>query len=190
MLDRRYAEALLDQPDFRVLGRRLRPFSLYHYFGLELIQSPFLYGETGATAIDLELASRVCSAGYRDLSRSLNRDGLWQQLRWLFILRTCDFNREAEIFSRYLHAHLALPQFWKKETSQSSAIPLPLSLAASLLRHTNLDEEAVWMMPFARAYWYVTAFTVQDGLSPDLVTPEEESIFETVPPTGGSDGGN
>lgn len=180
MLDRRFAESFLDQPTFHVLGRRLRPFSLYHYFGLELIESPFLAADP-ATPIDLELASRICACRYGDIRASLFKNSFLRQLRWIVRLRYSNWDSEAATFAAYLHAHLALPEFWKKEETKHSPFPLSLSLAASLLRHSHLSEREVWMMPFARAYWYVTAFTMQDGLAPDLVSPEEESLLDQAP---------
>jgi hypothetical protein len=79
LFDERYAEGMLHEPrGHRVLGKRLRPYSLWHRLQLEYTQSKVLLG--GAKMWDLWCAVQICRTEYPVRAGWDARWGMWNGL--------------------------------------------------------------------------------------------------------------
>lgn len=179
-LDKLFAESIVNRDDHIVLGRRLRPLSLWHATLLELIDSPLWHGKSGVTMTDLRLAACICTGSWPQYKIPAG----WGMIWWSFC--TCKMNlaREAAKFSAYIRDFHAPPMLWEKETEKSKGptlcpLPAPLDVAAWLIRH-GLGEERSWTMPIGLAHWYYVAFAKHRGAEIDLVSPGELEAIEQV----------
>lgn len=177
--DDRFLEAFLNRPH-RVLGRNLRPFSLWHNLLLESIQSPFLTGR-GVTAVQLWQAVRVCSSrwtgeGYRP---NLNPP---TRLRWLWEVGRYGLRRECEAFADYLRDFDSSPKFMQSEENKVSNerdIDDNLELACHL-ESQGYTPADVWNMPLGMAKWRSAVAVKCKGGDIHILTPLHEAHMEKL----------
>lgn len=179
-LDKLFAESIVNRDDHRVLGRRLRPLSLWHATLLELIESPLWHGKSGVSMTDLRLAVAICAGQWP----RYEIPGGWRLFWWRLRTRKSSLAVEAAKFSAYIRDFHAPPMLWQKDEPQKPkplpcALPQPLDVAAWLIRH-GLGEERAWTMPIGLAHWYYVALAKQRGADVDLVSPGEQAAIEQV----------
>lgn len=180
-MNRHYAESFLNRDDHVVLGRRLRPLSLWHMFNLEVARSPYFIGGTFPTARDLRLAVRVCRTPYPHLPDLSGRSFFWDWCRAF----GCQFLLETVKFRAYLDDFNSLPQLWQDEARKSTGrertgLPWSLAIVSGVCGATGWDEAKVWNMPIGQAYWYHVAFAMHAGGSVDLCSEGELKAIEAV----------
>jgi hypothetical protein len=110
VFDERFAEAFFHKREYRVMGRRLLPFSYWHKVQLEYQQSRILLGMP--TLWDYWVASRVCSTQYPENVRFQTRYSNWWYLAWHLCYGWRGLVREAEAFSAYLEEYASPPKLW------------------------------------------------------------------------------
>jgi hypothetical protein len=180
-VDERFLQSWFVRRDWRVLGRRLQPFSLAHRLTLEAIGSPLCRGNELFTFTDLALAVCVCASP--DPFRRIPAPSWADRVRfWHSTFRPAWFRSEAEAFIAYLDEHTSGPKFWEREEdgARTDSTPWPLVVATTLIRRTSLREREVWAMPLGRALWYHAAVAKLDGARLDILTTEEEAMLERL----------
>lgn len=160
-------------------GSRLRPFSLAHRIALAAIDSPFLEASRPITPADLLLALRVCSS--REPLAPLPRPSVRDRFRfWRWVLNRQAFTNACAHFLAYLDEHAEGPKIIQGEgPGDSSDIPWPLAIAATLIRN-GVPEERAFSMPEGRAVWLYVAFLKMEGAKIPIWTPEHDQAAELL----------
>jgi hypothetical protein len=165
----------------RVLGRKLKPFSLAHRLVLEAIDSPFCYEDRPFSFADLAIAIRICASS--DPFAPIDPPTWMDRFRfWRAAFDPAYFRQCSQQFVDYLEDHSSSPKFWNRVDDElhREAIPWLLHVAASILRQTSLSEAEVWAMPLGRALWYATALAKQDGCDLDVLTTQDEELLDSI----------
>jgi hypothetical protein len=179
VVDELFAEAWVNS-SHRVLGFKLLPFCLWHRFQLEMLESPFLGGQS-VTIIDLERAVQACRLTYPEVIKA--KINMWS-LRWRMAGRS--FEQEVEKFFVYVKDYLSAPQFIppvrKKYDAPSTNHPPPENLVifGAVVNLTGWSAEKIWMMPIGQAYWYAASYWYQAGSELDFLTPEHLVLKERI----------
>lgn len=183
MLDESFAEAWVNSTH-RVLGLKLLPFSLWHRFQLELIDSPILK-EGAIKTVDLpfvlEHAIHACRVTYPDTVAA--KIGL-VSMRWRLAGR--NINEEMRKFGAYLSDHFAIPKFLppikKRYLPDTVNHPPPenMQIFSAVATMTGWPAEEIWMMPIGQAYWYAAGHWYQSGQELDFLTPEHLVLQERI----------
>jgi len=178
-LDLKFAESVLNL-NHRVLGKRLKPFSLWHALLLEAIGSPIWLGKGSLTIPDLLAAVAVCSNEWPVFNLKAG---------FMTVLRSsCISSNRLQVEGKKLVAYFndynAVPMLWTDDKKESKdkpkcALPLSLDLVAWLVRH-GFGESRSWNMPIGLAHWYYIACARQRGGEIDLVSPEEQLVIDKV----------
>jgi len=174
--------------DHKVLGVVLKPYSIWHYFLLNAIDSPLLKGQ-GIQCEDLAIACQIFKTSFPeqpDLKFSLRK---WF-LVWRLKSNAKLMKKSVESFTDYIKANSQIPKFWKDSTikGRESEITCPTSLSAvSSLMAMGWTEKEAWNTTFARCRWYEGAHHERtnpnlnfyyDGQNDDLVDFSEMSDDE------------
>src|SRR3954467_10158855 len=118
-----YFRAAIPEP-FRILGLKLKPFSLGHYFTLKRFDSAFVADETRkATREELIFAVLVCSMDHRDFLEFIERPRAVEKecKRWGKKCGIFDFPSKLELFKGYLAEGTKQPAFWIEENDNEQS---------------------------------------------------------------------
>lgn len=181
--DPHFREAFENVPH-TVLGKRLEPYSIWHRYCLEMLDSPVLTGDPidkihllGAVIV---CRSRFDGTGYVPTfpkARGLLRR-MWIGLR----LGRYNLRKEVEKFSDYLLDFHSPPKLWPDEDAPQnvtfSEIDPLLDLVAHLVSKGIAPADA-WNMPLGMANWYSVVFLKLDGRQGvDVWTPHDQVAYE------------
>lgn len=173
-VERTFSEAFINAPHV-VLGRRLRPFSLWHLFLLQTLDSPYLTGGTRAVEpFDLKTAVGVCSLRFDETKvRRPWGPGVWWSCR-----SQSRFSEESNKLISFIGDYLQRPDFnvitpdnAKTQTPRGQP-PDVLQIAWDLMSGMGCSERYAWEMPLGKAYWY-QSMHIKDKHDTDFMTPEE-----------------
>jgi hypothetical protein len=179
VLDERFAESWVNSTH-RVLGLKLRPFSLWHRFQLEILESPILLGKQ-IEPFDLERACRCCQLRYPQTVSS--KTNMWS-LRWRLAGR--DFDLECKKFGAYLDDFFAPPKFLpsiRQAVHQPEVFhppPEEIRIISAVIDLTKWPENKIWDMPIGQTYWYAAGQWYQDGRELDFLTPEHLVLRDRI----------
>jgi len=159
----------------KLLGRFVSPFCLLHRVQLEAAESPFVQPGKEVRPIDLLVAVKICSGERLDKMT-------WKD-SWHIAKMTGNrdyFAEQIDRFSEFVLVH-AWPKFWEKKAkaSESSGIPWPLTVVASLISN-GIPEERAWMMPECQAIWLNSAFAISKGAELKVLTTEDEDLIKEL----------
>lgn len=178
LFDERFVEAFA-HTRHRVLGFRLRPFSLWHEFNLQLIDSPFLTGEP-IHLKDLIAAVRICRSQYRSggctPGLGIPRD-LRRRLKWWLRLWRCNLRMEVARFENYLRDYASPPKLWPNQHLDAKGgegdrdFDELLEAVGLIWKETGCGEEYGWNMPKGAVHWYVSMFLKFAGEDVQIWTP-------------------
>lgn len=172
----------------RVMGRRLRKFTIYHRFWLEAMRSPLVMGGE-VSMVDLELASRVCASGYGDVEGVIERGvgGWWSLAGWWFALRCffLDPVREAAGWRGYLEDHVCGPNTHHGvEASRDGRVyedfPGVMDQVCAVIRATGWEPEVVWSLGPGEAEWYMAGVYRLRGVDMKVKTEHDEEFEEEL----------
>lgn len=170
MLDEFFAECWVNSTHW-VLGKKLRPFSLWHRFQLLILDSPFIKGEV-PEPLQLEQAVRACRLEYPN---TINAKVNGLSFRWRLAGR--NFVQECLAFDAYMRDYYSPPKFLppvaryhQKEVLHPP--PEEIRIISAILTMTGWDEKKIWDMPIGQAYWYASGHWYQSGQELDFLTPE------------------
>jgi hypothetical protein len=175
-LEEKFAEAFIDATH-TVLGRKLRPFCLWHLFLLQTLNSPYLSAGK-VTPFDLKKGVAICSTRFRE-HELRNPRGL---RAWWQCSSTARFEIQSNRFLEYISDHLQRPDF-SIITSETTKAQVPrgqppevLQVVCDVIDFTKWPERYIWQMPIGAAYWYQAMF-LKSKHDTDFLTPEER-IFQ------------
>ena len=148
-MDAALAESLIHcRRPHRVLGRRLRPFCLWHSFLLEWADSPLSGAESpigGYTA--LAVAARICERG-KEPYRAPRGVALWghRLLARVYARQPRALAAQYDAWRAYRADYVAPPRFWRSARSRPAKTPWQLFLVCRLMRGGLAVREA-WELP-------------------------------------------
>jgi hypothetical protein len=187
-VDDSFAEAVVHSRAHRVLGFKLKPFSLWHAANLDFVESPFAGHKKPIDFGALLVAARICQLRFPDVLRKQHRLHLldWWRLRKY---RAFKFTKNkklvlpllAEInkFSAYLRDYASRPEYMSTEDSVPVKCPWYLFETAMLKRYNPAFTWAqCWDFPVGEAGWCNAAMHEAHGMKIELVTPEYRKAFK------------
>ena len=169
-----------------VMGRKLGKFTLYQRFWLEAMRSPTVVGGE-ITAIDLELASRVCSAPYGKVHELVESGvGSWFNLSgWWFALRCFFLNveRQAGLWHAYVEDYVCAPTTHggddsvKSDDGKSYAeFPSVMEQVCAVIRATGWTPEVVWNLGVGEVEWYIAGIYRLRGVDMKIKSEHDEEF--------------
>ena len=212
--DLSYIGALIDGSDGKgwserkVLGKRLRPFCVWHRAMLDAVKSPFLTNGD-KTLRDVCIAVAICRTRFGQ--SNLRKPWLIPCLIWLKTLlwallphRKKEYGPEdprslnpmqrailkhSNDFLEYCGDYLQRPKatIIPPESNGSSPrvprghAPEEIAHAADLM-HWGIPETRAWEMPLGLANWYRIMAIKSTGADVDFMDSEEQQFTESLPP--------
>ena len=172
--DSNYAEALFSV-DHRVLGRRLRPFSMWHKTLLEYGGSPVLFGKIPDLA-QLDYAVRVCVLRYPELPDSVP-SGVFGRLWRSLCFSRFRLEKETERFCRYIDDYYTPPHILSKngtgDTEVAPDIDDGIREVAAYRMMTCCPRSEPWDLPIGELYWMNAAMNRREGAEFRILTPQQ-----------------
>lgn len=169
----------------RVMGRRLRPFSLRHRFWLEALESPLVTGGA-ATLVDLEMASRVCSLPFEKLDHAVPEmagrgPGWCSKLRFLWRMWRGNVADEYQAFQDYFIDHGSPPATHASgprnaQGKRYESMPGIIGLVTALARGSGWPPETLWSLTPGAAEWYLAGIFTHRGVDMRLKTEHDEEF--------------
>lgn len=190
----------------RILGRRLRKFSLWHRLLLSAFQSPFVTGEP-VTLRDLRIAVAVCSLAFPDSKTRLPWVMPFLSRLWLVVraivsrgkkdkggdnVVQADLRKQVEAFVFYTKDYLQEPEYTviplesngipsKPETPRGRA-PEVMEHVAELIAFTHWDDKKIWNLPIGYANWLKVMAIKHKGADVSFVTEDERKFQAKLGP--------
>lgn len=173
-MDLRFIKAFTKPGETKLLGYRMRPFSLKHRLALHAIESPFVMTDKPLTVLDLFVAVKICS------EKSIRKLSFFDVVRMSAIKARPEKMKEyIAIFHEYSNVS-HWPKFWNQgKTKRGSArsIPWILQVISNLIEN-GWEEEAAWSLPESQAVWYHTAISIRNGNDVALMNDEDDAIID------------
>jgi len=168
-----YFKAAIPEP-YRILGLKLKPFSLGHYFILRRFECSFVDDEKAtATLEDLIFAVSVCSMSYKDFLEFIERkyypwwsvllSWVWpwhrpkprfvwprEARKWGKQAGLFDFKSKVALFMQYLNEATEQPQYWVEEEGKPSGAHWAQALYDSLIGQVGYTQEQALNNPLAQ----------------------------------------
>lgn len=170
-----HINAFLIRPG-RVLGRKLRPLTLAHYWILEAVDSPYVWGNT-PTYGDMVFAVFTLSLPawfgrwllmHPAVSRRLS--GAWGRRH-----STLDIQGDLAAFAAYWEAYTAMPsRYESKGSSKSSCLPASVNIAWAIMG--KVGEKRAWSMPMPLALSYFVSESECNGAT--YVTEKDKRMAQ------------
>ncbi len=169
VFDERYIEALVHQRSHRVLGKRLKPFSIWHRTQFEAFGLPFFSEPELATPHDLRIAVAICQTQFPDLLKIPNLSGIrrkWMRIVDLTRFGQGTFHRELGKLYCYFADYYSCPIVENIKDGDSVREPdmdEALSVVANYRACTNCPREEPWNLPIGELYWMHVTLSRQKG---------------------------
>lgn len=176
MIDSLLTEALINN-NYRVLGKKLRPYCLWHEFLLLASENPiFCETDEPANLAHLEAAARICCCEFGQLPNP-KVNSTWVSIKAVFL----GVEKQLENFKTYIADYNAGPDIWQKESSDNTkkGPPGTIYTIVSCLS-MGIDEKRAWEMPVGLALWYSAARQFDKGGELDFVTEQSRRIMENL----------
>ena len=180
-MDKRFLRAFLTPKSTILLGKRLMPWCLKHRIQLAALDSPIVNGGP-VSPFDLLVFAKVCSEQPFTVTPSIAER--WQMLR----LRRSSALAEAIELTKDHMKITDWPKFWERKDTEGGGegargVPWALSVIANLVKHGVAHDEALHL-PEAYALWLSTALGIHDGAKIDILTTEQEQLFDELAGVG------
>ena len=176
-----FFEALVHSREHVVMGRRLRPLTLWHWLWLDALGNPVLEGRP-ASLLDLTQAVAVCESRFGDLPGAVLNKSLWRRL-WFGLGWTFRWRLEVEAakFGAYFEDFFTGPDLWQDEdederTRDDASLPGYYRTVARLMK-SGMSREEAWMMPVGEAQFLAVVWQEGDGGEVQWVTPKERAMM-------------
>ena len=189
-VDDSFAEAVVHSKIHRVLGFRLKPFSLWHAANLDFVESPFAGHQKPVDVASLYVGARICQLSF---PRVFSFGRLERAAKWWTLWRFKSIKKrkgkvvgsplmaEVSKFGAYLRDFASRPEYMTGEDSAPVKTPWYLYEAA-VLKHYNpeMTWAQCWDCPVGEAGWYNAAMHEANGIKIELVTPEYRKAFKAA----------
>ena len=160
----------------RVLGRRLRPLTLWHCWMLDFSGSWLAGRAEELTREDAVLAVWLCSLRPR-LPGALPRMRWWARLRLARAAARVPLPLLRAQMAAYLADHAAPPVVFTSDSSRPVKSPWYLYLAAVLMRHAGFDERKAWATGSGYARHLALGVVEAEGKDIPLVSETEAAAL-------------
>lgn len=167
--DASYAHAAFPEP-FRILGRRLRPFSLGHY----LLLQRFGVNTESPDRSDLIVGVLICSMRHEEFLAFLEQNDFLEELRkWGKKIGLFDLAEKSALFNRYLNNSLREPDYIPLQPGDDSG-DWAQNLKMTLTTRLGYSEAEALDLPLSKALADYYKLAEGEGLI-RLITPEERA---------------
>lgn len=178
-VDPLFAEAWLSG-NHVIYGLKLKPFSYWHRFLLQVGLSPVLDESDDPpplTKSDLYKFCKVCTLSYPNTLK----------ISWVdkvrLILRS---NASPTSLQDYIEDHNAFPEFWESNSDDKASggkslndAPEPLPSVVALMALGYKENEA-WDTPIGKGAWMLATYAKQQGAELSFLSQEERDMFELL----------
>ena len=170
-----YAVSAIPEP-YRILGLRLKPFSLGHYLLMQRFGCRFIVGDaTTAERNDLLLGVLICSMNHADFLAFIEQpDFLKEVQKWGKSVSLFDFPEKSKLFQRYLRESLTEPEFIETNPQESSG-DWAQNLKMTLVTRLNYSEPAAMDMPVSKALAEYYSLAESEGTL-RMITAEDKAM--------------
>lgn len=184
-IDPVFAAAYIDNDTkHRILGRSLKPFSLWHLLLLQTIESPFVTpGKEGVTLRDLKTAVGICSLEYR---HSKVKRPVFPVL-----LKEKDLQSCVDKFLDYIKDYHHKPEYTVVDPDPYAppAPPYPqepssISTAFRAAWASGVPLARAWNMPIGEAFVAEAMYFKSKGHQLDFMSPEDREMQEEMKAAG------
>lgn len=183
-----FASAYIDAGHIhRVLGKRLRPFCLWHLYLLQVADSPFLQAGT-VNLYHLRRAVGICRLRYQESKTKLPI--------FPIILTPPYFKREVQKFLDYVGDYLHRPEYTimpltefnrqKSVTRGPSPAPDAVQVAFDAASGANVPIREAWEMPIGQAYIAQAMFLKRQGMLVDFMNESEREFQKAMKARNGA----
>lgn len=181
-VDRTFVSALIDNGTrHKVLGVTLLPFSTWHLFLLQVIESPFL--KAGEVVLfDLRRAVAICRLRYRN---SRTRPPIFPMF-----MTQVKLEAEVKKFLAYVGDYLQRPEYniismdefsrHKRKGKTPSPAPEAVQLAFDASNGANVSITEAWNMPIGEAYIAQAMHFRNQGSMVDFMNEKERDFQESL----------
>jgi hypothetical protein len=163
--------------EHRVLGLRLRPFSLWHQFLLSAADSPLLQSESEIELTDLARAVSICRCRYHQ-----SDFGVGMRLRsWWSVAGKGGFAKELSAFRDYIRDFQSSPEYsiippdHAAPSTPRGQPPELLKIVDDVMHEARCSRRAAWEMPEGEARWWHAMALRRKGVDLNFMTPEERA---------------
>lgn len=176
-----YLKACIPEP-FRVLGQRLKPYSLGHAFILNRLGSPFAvdFGKRVPSLGDLYFAIWVCRRKYADAIIGLQNASFVKDVKWLKLLSRFKNTDVAKVlFTKYIVLSAQVPDIWRSSEKDARTLTMPhlLYLKFIMTSKYGYSVKEVMDIPYGEALWSSLAYSESKG-GCTFLTDEQHNIRE------------
>jgi hypothetical protein len=177
---RAWTQSQLIQPPV-ILGRRLRPFSLFHRLILrEKFISAFLDMDRVAGRADVILAVMICSRTRKEIIAKLARGGGWLNLLTeTFLARVYNWKKAAAQFEEYIGSYSYSPDGSVPGKATVLHGPIEYHLFHTLCSEYNYSKDQAWDTSFCEAMCQCDIVSEKKG-GVVLRTIEDEMLSRAV----------
>jgi hypothetical protein len=178
-VDDKFYEAAIPEP-WTILGLRLHPFSIGHYFILSRLGSAFFDTKVKIDIGQITMAVAVCSQTYAENLKMLDDETLFSGIlkwnerltgtdRWLVRWglkkeNKINWDEKLEMLLAYLGEIHNEPTYSETEGGNT---PISLStaqiVALTLMKHLHIPEEKLMDRPWSRCMWDFIALKAMEG---------------------------
>lgn len=169
---------MLIAPRVTVLGKRLEPFSAYHFAALLMFESPFVMGGE-INPKDTILATALCSKQWPDSLQSIMDGDDAEVMEWGKSQADADWRQAALQLQGHISWYVEeLAEVWYEEgKGKPSAIPLPVQTVTTVLQAMpSVTRAEAWNMPFDELRGLYCAIAEYNGY--ELMTPRQRALAE------------
>lgn len=194
-IDEKFAGAFVDnETRHKILGVKLRRFSVWHLFLLQVLDSPFIQ-KGDVTLHDLKNALSICTKHKRGcrIKRSLFPLGVGTPKGFLvrlgILISEDGLRQKIEQFIDYVGDYLSKPEYDiipQGGSSSRSANPPPaiIALVYEAAQGANCKVAEAWDMPIGEAYVAQSMFYRRVGLLVDFMDEDLRKFREDAAAAG------
>ena len=170
-----------------MLGRRLRPYCLWHRFLLETVESAILKPGVEITPVEMKRAVEICTLRFRE-----NPPAQPVTFREHLRMARAGLGREMDAFNAYVRDFTSRPDYTIKMPgrpmpgrggSLTGAAPHTWRMVSELIGWSHWPAEVCWELPVSEVEWYLAALEAERcrmmGCVQDFLTPADR-IFQAA----------
>lgn len=165
----------------RVVGVKLRPFSLGHSLLLDAVGSPFVRGGLPTDA-DFAMVLMLCSVSFDKGREWVSKGRVPLRFRmvafWLAVASRAYGDRQYTKLTEYLENYSTTPERWSPDSGAGGKMPKNQwqFVAHAVLCSDYADASGIWDIPLGMAICYTYAKAELEGEA-DVINEQESDIM-------------